>query len=177
MAVGTVNRITLVGPLGNEPVIRRSQLGRKIAVINLVTLCPRTKRKQWHRCVIYLESQAEFAERHLHTGSMIFVEGQLETRKWFQKDGAGKSESWTAEIAVAKLVILDREHFDDRAFEDEAPAVPDTAFKHDDADGFDAPDVAPTPLSIKRSAARFGDGADAEPDRDGKIDASLPWLG
>jgi single-strand DNA-binding protein len=150
MAVGTVNRITLVGPLGNDPVIRRSQLGRKIAVINLVTLCPRTKRKQWHRCVIYLESLAEFAERHLHRGSMIFVEGQLETRKWFQKDGAGKSETWTAETVVAKLVILDREHFDDRAFEDEAPAVPDTAFKHDDT-------------------------LDAEPDD--KIDAAkLPWL-
>ena len=45
MAVGTVNRITLVGPLGNDPVIRRSQLGRKIAHINLVTLCPRTERE------------------------------------------------------------------------------------------------------------------------------------
>jgi single-strand DNA-binding protein len=133
MAVGTVNRITLVGPLGDDPVIRRSQLGRKIATINLVTLCPRSKRKQWHRCVIYLQSQAEFAERHLHKGSMLFVEGQLETRKWFQKDGAGKSESWTVEIAVAKLVILDREHFDDRAFEDEAPAVPDTAAENGDA--------------------------------------------
>ena len=131
----------------------------------------------WHRCVIYLQSQAEFAERHLHKGSMLFVEGQLETRKWFQKDGAGKSETWTAEVAVAKLVILDREYFNDRAVEDEVPTVPDTAFKHDDADGFGAPDAAPTPLSIKRSAARFGDGADAEPDRDGKIDASLPWLG
>jgi hypothetical protein len=84
---------------------------------------------------------------------MIFVEGQLETRKWFQKDGAGKSESWTVEIAVAKLVILDREHFDDRAFEDEAPAVPDTAFNH-------------------------GDGLDAEPDQNSdKIDATLPFLG
>jgi len=138
MAVGTVNRITLVGPLGNDPVIRRSQLGRKIAHINLVTLCPRTKRKQWPRCVIYLESLAEFAERHLHKGSMVFVEGALETRKWFQKDGAGKSETWTVETVVAKLVILDREHFDDRAFEDEAPAVSDTAFKHGDADMIDA---------------------------------------
>src|SRR5262249_42756999 len=68
-------------------VIRCSQVGRKIATLNIITLDPRTSRRQWHRCVIHVEATAEFCERHLKKGSLVFVEGALETRKWLREGG------------------------------------------------------------------------------------------
>jgi single-strand DNA-binding protein len=142
--------------LGNDPLIRCSQAGRKIATFNVITLDPRTSRRQFHKCVVHAELTAEFVERHLRKGSLVYAEGALETRKWLQKDGT--SETWTSEIAVHKVVALDWQRGNDRIFEDQ----PEDDMGH-----------SPTP----RSAAKYGDDTDAEPHQNSdKIDTALPWL-
>ena len=161
MASGSVNKVTLVGNLGKDPDVRRTTQGRKAVVLNVQTSDywrPGDARTQWHRVVIYNERLAELAERCLRKGSKVYVEGALETRKWLTKDG--KSETWTAEVIISgfqgRLTLLD----------DELPARDEAL-----ADDAEAP---PTPLSIKRSVAKYGDGADAAPDD--KIDPALSWL-
>lgn len=146
MALGTLNRVSLIGPLGTDPEIRRTQAGRKIAVMNIITRDPRTNRLQWHRCIVHNECNAEFIERHLRKGALVFVEGSLEVRKWINKDGT--SENWTVEIAVHKVTALDWQRDNDRDF---VNALPD-----DDA-------VPPTP----RSRGKYGDDVVADTDDSG----------
>jgi len=112
MATGSLNKVCLIGNLGTDPQIRRTTNGKLAAILNVMTSDywrPGTARVQWHRVVIFNERLAEFAERQLKKGSKIYVEGTLETRKWFGKDG--KSETWTSEVIVSgfhgRLIILD----------------------------------------------------------------------
>jgi single-strand DNA-binding protein len=153
MAIGTVNRATIVGPLAADPTIRRTSTGRKAAIMNVVTVDK--VRKQFHRIVVYNENLAEIVERHLRKGSKVFVEGQIETRKWLDK--GGKSESWTVEIILngfqGRLTILD-----------DPPEASEVL-----ADDADAP-----PVPLKRVGR---DGLDDSPGkRPDKIDTNLPWL-
>ncbi|WP_075289094.1 single-stranded DNA-binding protein [Pararhizobium arenae] len=92
---GSVNKVILVGNLGADPEIRRTQDGRPIANLNIATSetwrdrnsGERKEKTEWHRVVIFNEGLCKVAEQYLKKGSTVYIEGQLQTRKWQDKDG------------------------------------------------------------------------------------------
>ena len=113
----SVNKVILVGNLGADPEIRRTQDGRPIATLRLATSDnwrdkasgERRERTEWHRVVIFAEGLAKVAEQYLKKGARIYVEGQLQTRKWQDQQG---QDRYTTEVVLqnfsGQLVMLDR---------------------------------------------------------------------
>ena len=113
---GSVNKVILVGNLGRDPEIRSTQDGMRIANLNLATSeswrdkmsGERKEKTEWHRVVIFNERLVEVAEKYLRKGSKIYVEGQLQTRKWTDQQG---QERYTTEVALQRfrgeLTMLD----------------------------------------------------------------------
>src|SRR4051795_10885396 len=113
---GSVNKVILVGNLGRDPEIRSTQDGTRVATLNLATSenwrdrasGERKEKTEWHRVAIYNDRLVEIAEKYLRKGSKVYLEGQLETRKWTDKDGA---EKYTTEIVLrqfrGELTMLD----------------------------------------------------------------------
>ncbi|MAY63965.1 MAG: single-stranded DNA-binding protein [Rhizobiales bacterium] len=111
-----VNKVILVGNLGADPEIRRTQDGRAIANLSVATgeswrdktTGERRERTEWHRVVIFNEGLAKIAEQYLHKGSKVYLEGQLATRKW--QDAQGQ-DRWSTEVVLqgfsANLTMLD----------------------------------------------------------------------
>jgi single-strand DNA-binding protein len=113
---GSVNKVILVGNLGRDPEVRR--LGSGEPVVNLRIATSETwrdkqsgekkERTEWHSVVIFNENLAKVAEQYLKKGSKIYVEGQLQTRKWQDQSGV---EKYTTEIVLQRfrgeLTILD----------------------------------------------------------------------
>jgi single-strand DNA-binding protein len=95
---GSVNKVILVGNLGRDPEVRHTQDGKPIVNLSLATsetwrdksTGERKEKTEWHRVVIFNESLAKVAEQYLKKGSTIYVEGQLQTRKYTDKDGVEK---------------------------------------------------------------------------------------
>jgi single-strand DNA-binding protein len=95
---GSVNKVILVGNLGKDPEVRHTQDGKPIVNLSLATSeswrdkasGERKEKTEWHRIVIFNEGIAKVAEQYLKKGSTIYVEGQLQTRKWTDKDGVEK---------------------------------------------------------------------------------------
>lgn len=114
---GSVNKVILVGNLGREPEIRTTQQGSKIANLNIATSeswtdkqsGERKERTEWHRVVVFNENLVKLCENYLKKGSKIFVEGQLETRKW--QDAATGADKYSTEIVLrqyrGELTMLD----------------------------------------------------------------------
>jgi single-strand DNA-binding protein len=114
---GSVNKVILVGNLGADPEIRRMQDGRPIANLRLATTetwrdkntGERREKTEWHRVVIFSEGLAKVAEQYLKKGARIYVEGQLQTRKWQDQQG---QDRWSTEVVLqgfnAQLVMLDK---------------------------------------------------------------------
>lgn len=104
---GSVNKVILVGNLGRDPEIRSTQDGKKIVNLSLATSetwrdrqsGERKERTEWHRVVIFNENLAEVAEKFLKKGSKIYIEGQLQTRKWTDQSG---QEKYTTEIVLQR---------------------------------------------------------------------------
>lgn len=92
---GSVNKVILVGNLGNDPDIRNTQDGRKIANLSIATseswkdkqTGERRDKTEWHHAVIFNEGLAKLAEQYLKKGKKVYIEGQLMTRKWTDKNG------------------------------------------------------------------------------------------
>lgn len=113
---GSINKVILVGNLGRDPEVRQTQDGRPIVNLALATsdtwrdktTGERREKTEWHRIVIFSEGLARVAEQYLKKGSKIYVEGQLQTRKWQDKDG---HERYTTEVVLqnfnSTLVMLD----------------------------------------------------------------------
>ncbi len=113
---GSVNKVILVGNLGRDPEIRSLQDGNKVANLSLATSDTwrdknsgeRRERTEWHRVVIFDEKLCEVAEKYLRKGSKIYVEGQIQTRKWQDQSG---QEKYTTEIVLNRfrgtLTMLD----------------------------------------------------------------------
>jgi single-strand DNA-binding protein len=113
---GSVNKVILVGNLGRDPEVRSTQDGMKIVNLNLATSeswrdkasGERKEKTEWHRVVIFNERLAEVAEKYLKKGSKVYVEGQLQTRKWTDKEGA---EKYSTEVVLQRfrgeLTMLD----------------------------------------------------------------------
>ena len=113
---GSVNKVILVGNLGKDPEIRRTNDGRPIANLSVATseswrdknTGERKEKTEWHRVVIFNENIAKVAEQYLKKGAKVYIEGQLQTRKYTDKDGA---EKYSTEIVLQKyrgeLTMLD----------------------------------------------------------------------
>ncbi len=92
---GSVNKAILIGNLGRDPEIRSTQDGTKIANFSVATsenwrdrsTGERRERTEWHRVVIFDEKLTEIAEKYLRKGSKVYVEGQIQTRKWQDQSG------------------------------------------------------------------------------------------
>lgn len=113
---GSLNKVQLIGNLGKDPEIRYGQDGSKFASFSIATsekwkdkLSSETKeRTEWHRIVVFNDRLAELCEQYLKKGAKVYVEGQLQTRKW--TDNAG-IEKYTTEVVLSKfrgeMVMLD----------------------------------------------------------------------
>lgn len=102
---GSVNKVILVGNLGADPEIRHTQDGRPIANLRIATSeswkdrtsGERREKTEWHRVVIFSEGLCRIAEQYLRKGSTVYLEGQLQTRKW--QDQAGQ-DKYTTEVVL-----------------------------------------------------------------------------
>jgi single-strand DNA-binding protein len=102
---GSVNKVILVGNLGRDPEVRHTQDGKPVATLSIATSetwrdrnsGERKERTEWHRVVIFNENLAKVAEQYLKKGSTVYVEGQLQTRKYTGKDGV---EKYSTEIVL-----------------------------------------------------------------------------
>jgi single-strand DNA-binding protein len=114
---GSMNRATIVGHLGGDPEIRRTQDGRPIGSMSVATsetwrdktTGERKERTQWHRIVIFNEGLCKVAEQYLKKGAKILVEGQMETRDWTDQANVKR---YVTEIVLrpynGTLLMLDR---------------------------------------------------------------------
>lgn len=95
---GSVNKVILVGNLGADPEIKRTQDGKPIANLSIATSDTwrdknsgeRKEKTEWHRVVIFSEPLCKIAEQYLRKGAKVYIEGALQTRKWQDKDGADR---------------------------------------------------------------------------------------
>ena len=113
---GSVNKVILVGNLGRDPEIRRTQDGRPIANLSVATseswrdknTGERKEKTEWHRVVIFNEGLCKIVEQYLKKGSKVYLEGQLQTRKYTDKDGV---EKYSTEVVLqgfnSSLTMLD----------------------------------------------------------------------
>jgi len=113
---GSVNKVILVGNLGKDPEIRRTQDGRPIANLSVATseswrdkaTGERKEKTEWHRVVIFNEGLCKIAEQYLKKGAKVYLEGQLQTRKWTDQSG---TEKYTTEVVLqgfnSSLTMLD----------------------------------------------------------------------
>jgi len=113
---GSVNKVILVGNLGNEPEVRTLPSGGKVVNLSIATserwrdrnTGEQREKTEWHRVVIFSEGLAKVAEQYLRKGSKVYLEGQLQTRKWQDQSGQDK---YSTEIVLqgfnASMVLLD----------------------------------------------------------------------
>ncbi len=142
---GSINKVILVGNLGADPRVSNTQSGTKIVNLNLATsdrwkdkLSGEWKeRTEWHRVVIFNPQLADTAERYLRKGSKVYIEGQLQTRKWEDANG---QERYTTEVVLQNfsgvMVMLDGRS------NDSAPAGGEDVFGGS-ASGWDSSQTAP----------------------------------
>ncbi len=105
---GSVNKVILVGHLGRDPEVKSMQNGGKIVNLSVATSeswkdrasGERREKTEWHRVVIFDENVAGVAEQYLRKGSQVYLEGQLQTRKWTDQSGA---ERYSTEVVLQKF--------------------------------------------------------------------------
>ena len=128
---GSINKVILVGNLGKDPEIRRTQDGRPIANLRVATTetwrdkatGEKRERTEWHSVVIFSEGLCRVAEQYLKKGSKVYLEGQLQTRKWQDQSG---QDRYTTEVVVKNyghtIMMLERKSSsrDDEARGDDA---------------------------------------------------------
>ena len=113
---GSVNKVILIGNLGRDPEIRSTQDGTRLASLSLATSenwrdknsGERRERTEWHRVVVFNDHLVNVIEKYLRKGSKIYVEGQLQTRKWTDNQG---QEKYSTEVVLQRyrgeLTMLD----------------------------------------------------------------------
>lgn len=113
---GSVNKVILVGNLGADPEVRNLPSGGKVVNLSIATsenwkdknTGERREKTEWHRVVIFSEGLARVAESYLKKGSKVYIEGQLQTRKWQDQSGADK---YSTEIVLqgfnSNMTLLD----------------------------------------------------------------------
>ena len=113
---GSINKVILVGNLGNDPEIKTTNNGNKIANLTIATSeswkdkqsGEKQEKTEWHRVVIFNQNLAEIVEKYVKKGSKVYVEGSLQTRKWTDNDG---QEKRTTEVILSnfkgEITLLD----------------------------------------------------------------------
>jgi single-strand DNA-binding protein len=113
---GSVNKVILIGNLGADPEIRRTQDGRPIANLRVATseswrdktTGERKEKTEWHRVVVFNEGLCKIIEQYLKKGSKVYLEGALQTRKWQDKEG---QDRYSTEVVLqgfnSQLTMLD----------------------------------------------------------------------
>ena len=116
LMAGSVNKVILIGNLGKDPEIRTFQNGGKVCNFSIATsenwkdrsTGERQERTQWHNIAIFSEPISNIAEQYLKKGSKVFIEGQLETRKWQDQSG---NDRYSTEVVIrpygGNLTMLD----------------------------------------------------------------------
>lgn len=114
--VGSINKVILVGNIGADPRVNTTQSGSKVVTLSVATSDSwkdklsgeRKERTEWHRVVVFNTQLADVAEKYLRKGSKVYIEGQLQTRKWEDANG---QEKYTTEVVLqnfsSTLVMLD----------------------------------------------------------------------
>ena len=105
---GSVNKVILIGNLGRDPETRTMQDGNPVVNMSIATSetwrdrnsGERRERTEWHRVVIFNEKLAEIAQKYLRKGSTIYIEGQLQTRKWTDQSG---QEKYSTEVVLQRF--------------------------------------------------------------------------
>ena len=105
---GSVNKVTLIGNLGRDPEVRAMQNGDKIVQLSVATSDrwkdknsgEQRERTEWHRVVIFNDALGKIAEQYLKKGNTVYLEGQLQTRKW--TDQQSGQEKYTTEIVLQR---------------------------------------------------------------------------
>ena len=139
---GSVNKVILVGNLGQDPEVRRLGSGDPVVNLRIATSeswrdrqsGERKERTEWHSVVIFNENLAKVAKQYLRKGSKVYLEGQIQTRKWTDQSGADR---YSTEVVLQKfrgeLVLLDSKNEGQRgggasrpapAFDDDGDEVP-----------------------------------------------------
>jgi single-strand DNA-binding protein len=161
---GSVNKVILIGNLGRDPEVRTFQNGGKVVNLRLATTetwrdrqsGERKEKTEWHSVAIYNEPLARVAEQYLRKGSKVYIEGQLETRKWTDQSG---QERYTTEVVLrpysGALTLLDSRG------EGGAPAL-----------GYDPEEPAAPPARRGGGAERGGDRGYAVPS---DLDDEIPF--
>jgi len=146
---GSINKVILVGNLGADPRVANTQSGTKIVNFNLATsdrwrdkaTGEMKEKTEWHRVVIFNPQLAETAERYLHKGSKVYLEGQLQTRRYQDSNG---QEKFTTEVVLQNyagtLVMLDAKGDGSSSVSGEDPFA-------STASGWDAGATAPAPVA------------------------------
>ena len=113
---GSVNKVILVGNLGREPEVRTMQNGGKVCNLSVATSerwkdrnsGEQQEKTEWHRVVVFDDRLVDVAERYLQKGSKVYLEGELQTRKWTDQSG---QEKYTTEVVLRRfrgqLTMLD----------------------------------------------------------------------
>lgn len=113
---GSVNKVVLLGNVGRDPEIRMTQDGNKLASFSLATsesrkdrnTGERIDRTEWHRVVVFNEHIAEVVEKYVRKGTKVYIEGQLQTRKWTDQQNM---ERYTTEVVLSRyrgdLILVD----------------------------------------------------------------------
>ena len=158
---GSVNKVILVGNLGKDPEIRRTQDGRPIANLSVATseswrdknTGERKEKTEWHRVVIFNEGLCKVVEQYLKKGSKIYLEGALQTRKWTDKDGI---EKYSTEVVLqgfnSTLTMLDTR----------AGGAGGGSFGGEDSGGNDFGSSGPTTAARKPAMAGAGKRGDMD---------------
>jgi single-strand DNA-binding protein len=145
MASRGINKVILIGNLGNEPEVRYMSNGKAVANFSLATSeswkdkqsGENQERTEWHRIVMY-DKLAEIVQQYVHKGSKLYIEGRLQTRKWQDKDGA---ERYTTEIVANDMQMLDSRG---------SGGVP---ANYSNEPSYNAPSTRPNPSPSRQSSA------------------------
>jgi single-strand DNA-binding protein len=165
---GSVNKVILIGNLGADPEIRRTQDGRPIAKLRLATseswrdkaTGERKEKTEWHSVVIFNEGLCKIAEQYLKKGAKVYLEGALQTRKW--QDQQSGQDRYTTEVVLqgfnSQLTMLDR------------AGGGGGDFGRDESSGGDFGSSGPSAQSAQRQPAMAGAGG-----KSGDLDDEIPF--
>lgn len=131
---GSVNKVILVGNVGKDPEVRFLNDGGKVASLSVATseswkdrnTGERKDRTEWHKVVVFNDRLVDVIERYIKKGAKLYLEGQLQTRKWTDQQG---QEKYTTEVVLTKfkgeLTMLDGRSADSGDYRSQSPALAD----------------------------------------------------
>jgi len=152
--VGSVNKVILLGNLGRDPEIRSMQSGSKMASFSIATskrwkdknTQEQKEKTSWHNIVVFGDGLVDIVEKYVKKGSKIYVEGELQTRKWQDKEG---NDRYTTEIILqgynCNLTLLDSRNTSSNSLEnqDSSTADSDDSFSSEATDSSDLDEDIP----------------------------------